>query len=66
MYYRVISLEIQVGITSHRNKMGQHLLGYWPCQRWNQVPRKTNDPLPTGHTHSDIIFMIMNAEVSVM
>jgi hypothetical protein len=45
-YRRVISLEIQVGITSQINKWANtDPRKYW---RWDKVPRRNKHPLPTG------------------
>jgi hypothetical protein len=59
-YQRVVSLEKQVGIISYKIKLANiDLRVYW---RWNQVPRRSKHPLPTGHTCCEPSFMIMDAE----
>jgi hypothetical protein len=64
IYQRVISLETQVGIKSQRNKWAStDPRIYW---RWDQVPRRSNHPLSTDHTHREPSSMIMNAELSAV
>jgi hypothetical protein len=48
-YRRVISLEIQVGITSQINKWAY--TGPRKYRRWDQVPRRSKHTLLTGLTH---------------
>jgi hypothetical protein len=55
-YLRVISLEIQVGITNDPRKY----------RRWDQVPRRSKHPLPTGHTRREPSSIIVNAELSAV
>jgi hypothetical protein len=63
-YRRVISLEIQVGITSQINKWANtDPRKYW---RWDQVPRRSKHPLPTGHTRCEPNSIIVNAELSAV
>jgi hypothetical protein len=47
-YRRVISLKIQVEITSQTNKWAN--TDPWKYRRWDQVPRRSKHPLPTGRT----------------
>jgi hypothetical protein len=47
-YRRVISLEIQVGITSQINKWAK--TDPRKYRRWDQVPRRSKHPLSTGRT----------------
>jgi hypothetical protein len=55
-YRRLIRVEIQVGITSQINKWANtDHRKYW---RWDQVPRGSKHPLPTGHTRRDNTFII--------
>jgi hypothetical protein len=53
-YQRVISLQTQVGITSQRNKWAY--MDTRVYQRWDQVPRRSKHPLPTGHTRPELYF----------
>jgi hypothetical protein len=64
LYRRVISLEIQVGITSQINKWANtDSLKY---RRWDQVPRRSKHPLPTGRTRREPSSIIVNAESSAV
>jgi hypothetical protein len=45
-YRKGISLEIQVGITSQINKWTN--MDPRKYRRWDQVPRRSKHPLPTG------------------
>jgi hypothetical protein len=58
----VISLEIQVGITSQRNKGANTDPPTY--RRWDQVTKSSKHPLSTGYTCREPSFMIMNAELS--
>jgi hypothetical protein len=63
-YRRVISLEIQVGITSQINKWAN--TDPRKYRRWDQVPRRNKHPLPTGRTRYEPSSMIVNAELSAV
>jgi hypothetical protein len=61
-YRRVISLEIQVGITSQINIWAN--TDPQTHRRRDQVPRRSKHPLLTGHTRREPSSIIMNAELS--
>ena len=63
-YRRVISLEIQVGITSQINKWANTDPRIY--RRWDQVPRMSKHPLLTGHTRREPRSIIVNAELSAV
>jgi hypothetical protein len=63
-YRRVISLEIQVGITSQINKWANKDPREY--RRWDQVPRKSKHPLPTGRTRREPSSIIVNEELSAV
>jgi hypothetical protein len=50
-YRRVVSLEIQVGITSQINKWAK--TDPRKYRRWDQVPRRSKHPMPTSHTRRE-------------
>jgi hypothetical protein len=63
-YRKVISLEIQVGITSQINKWAN--MDPRNYRRWNQVPGRSKYPFPTGRTRCEPNSIIMNAELSTV
>jgi hypothetical protein len=63
-YQRVISLEIQIVVTSQINKwVNTDPRTY---RKWHQVPRRSKHPLSTGHNHREPSHMIMDAEFSAV
>jgi hypothetical protein len=63
-YRRVISLEIQVGITSQINKRAN--TDPRKYRRWDQVPRRSKHPLPTARTLRGPSSIIVNADSSAV
>jgi hypothetical protein len=63
-YRGVISLEIQVGITSQINTWAN--TDPRKYRRWDQVPRRSKHPLPTGRTRREPSSIIVNAELSAV
>jgi hypothetical protein len=61
---RVISLEIQVGITSRINKWA--ITDHRKYRRWDQMPRRSKHPLSTGRTRREPSSIIVNAELSAV
>jgi hypothetical protein len=61
-YRRVISLEIQVGITSQIKKLAN--TGPRKYRRRDQVPRRSKHLLPTGRTRREPSSITVNAELS--
>jgi hypothetical protein len=68
---RVISIETQLNgmkyhraYTSHGNKWAN--TDPQTYRWWDNVPRRSKHPLPTGHTSRELSFMIMNAELSAV
>ena len=61
---RVISLKIQVGITSQINEWAKTDPRIY--RRWDQVPRRSKHPLLTGHTRREPRSTIVNAELSAV
>jgi hypothetical protein len=57
-------LEIQVGITSQINKWAN--TDPRKCWRWDQMPRRSHHPLPTGHTRREPSSIIVNSELSAV
>jgi hypothetical protein len=60
----VISLETQVGVTSQINKWAN--MDPRTCWRWDQVPRRSKNPLKTGHTRREPSSIIVNVELSAV
>jgi hypothetical protein len=63
-YQRVVSIEIQVGIASQINKWAS--MDPQNYQRWDQVPKRSKHPLPTGRTRCDHSSIIVNEELSAV
>jgi hypothetical protein len=61
---RVISFEIQIGITSQRSKWAN--TNPRTYRRCDQVPRRSKHPMSTGQTRCESSFMIMNADLSAV
>jgi hypothetical protein len=54
----------QVGITSQIHKWAN--TDPRKYRRWNQVPRRSKHPLPTGHTRREPSSIIVNADLSAV
>jgi hypothetical protein len=63
-YQRVISLETQVGVKSLISKWAN--TDPYTYRRWDQVPRRNNHPLSTGHTRREPSSIIINFELSAL
>jgi hypothetical protein len=63
-YRRVISLEIQLEITSQINNWANTDPRIY--RRWDQLPRRSKHPLPTGRTRREPSSIIVNVELSAV